>query len=959
MFLIRRYIIITALTAFVFLSKAQSTGKRIFSINGTEGDEPKILTLYQNRQGYIFAGTTKGLYRFDGVEFYKYQQATDAPSAITAIGEVYNNQLWLGFDDGHLALLQNNHIEPLLFEEGTPKKPIRKILFDKKGIVWLATAGEGIYYLRNKRMYNINEDDGLSDNYVYDIAITKDGLVKAATDRGLNIVSIENEKKDIKVFSSKDGLPDNILRCLSETPEAFSWLGMQDAGVVCLDNNQGIQTTIPNWSFGQVNDVVSTSSQVFVATEDNGLLVYDHDDKNRITTSSYHDENLKKINALFRDRESNVWAAGDHFLMRTAGSNIEMLYKLAKPSAERVHTLLHAADKSIWFNTGNSVSSITRNGNNWEQKNYIIKNIGNTDISCLYQDNRGIIWVGTLGKGIVLLDPLTGTQKTITEDSLLVNSNIISISGKDSAVWISGFEGIVCARLTNGNINYTNYTGIADIGSNYINYIFPDSKDRVWFATDGKGLTLFEKEKFTSLKQRSSGLGNVIYRIVEDPFNNLWYSTYRNGIVKYNGSSFYNYTTEQGLSDINITGLAGTRDNIIVMHRDKLDIINAKTGGITYIDDEQGIENINTDFNAYTTDREGNLYFISDSTICRYHASYYTALQPVILIDNVQLFLQEVQVQNGHSFAYDENNISFHYTGLYYSQSEEIRYQYKLENYDKNWVDTKDKTKNFPSLPPGNYTFRVRVSLNNNFSTAPEASFMFVIEKPFWANIWFILLCLAMLIVIILVIIKSRERAINKFNKLEREKIRSQLETLRSQINPHFLFNSFNTLISEIEEEPSKAVTYVEKLSDFYRSIVMNREKDLILLEEELDILNDYAFIQQKRYGRAVQITNTVTEEQGKSYYITPLALQLLIENAIKHNVVSLETPLSIDVYIDKDEYLVVKNTIAKKLQEEKGSRMGLQNIRKRYELISRRAVMVEKDEQYFIVKIPLLKSPL
>ncbi|CAN5726252.1 hypothetical protein BH10BAC2_BH10BAC2_50110 [soil metagenome] len=960
MFLIRKYIIIIALTALAFLSKAQGTGKKIFAINGTEGDEPKILTLYQNHQGYLFAGTTKGLYRFDGAEFYKYQQTlTDSPAAITAIGEVYNNQLWLGFEDGSLAVLQNNNIEPLVFEEGYPKKPIRKILFDKKGIIWLATAGEGIYYLRNKRMHNINEDDGLSDNYVYDIAVTKDGFVKAATDRGLNIISINGDQKDIKVFSSKNGLPDNILRCLSETPDAFSWLGMQDAGVVCLDNKQDIQTIIPNWSFGQVNEVVATSSQVFVATEDNGLLVYDHDEKNRITTTSYHDEHIKKITALFRDRESNIWAAGDHFLMRTAGSNIEMLYKLSKPSAENVHTLLYAEDKSIWFNTDKSISSITRNGNTWMQKNYSIKNIGNTDISCLYQDSRGMIWVGTLGKGIILLDPSTGVQKIITEDSLLVNSNIISISGRDSAVWISGFEGVVCARLKEETINYTNYTGIPDIGSSYINYIFPGSKERVWLATDGKGLTVFDKGKFTSLQQQAPGLGNVIYRIVEDPFNNLWYSTYRNGIVKYNGRSFYNYTTAQGLSDINVTGLAGTRDNIIVMHRNKLDIINAKTGVITYIDDEQGIDNINTDFNAYTTDGNGNLYFIADSTICKYHASYYTALQPVILIDNIQLFLQDVQVQNGYSFGYDENTISFHYTGLYYSQSEEIRYQYKLEGYDKDWVDTKDKTKNFPLLPPGNYTFRVRVSLNNNFSLAPEASFMFVIERPFWTNTWFILLCIALALAAIFIIIKSRERAINKFNRLEREKIRSQLETLRSQINPHFLFNSFNTLIAEIEEDPSTAVTYVEKLSDFYRSIVMNREKDLILLEEELVILNDYAFIQQKRYGRAVQIANTVTEEQGKSYYITPLALQLLIENAIKHNVVSLETPLTIEVYIDKDEYLVVKNAIAKKLQEEKGSRMGLQNIRKRYELISRRAVIVENDEQYFIVKIPLLKSPL
>ena len=146
MFRIRKYIIITALTAFTFLAKAQSTGKRIFTINGTEGDEPKILTLYQNHQGYIFAGTTKGLYRFDGVDFYKYQQALpDSAAAITAIGEVYNNQLWLGFEDGHLAVLQNNSIEPLVFEEGYPKKTIKKILFDKAGTIWLATAGEGIY----------------------------------------------------------------------------------------------------------------------------------------------------------------------------------------------------------------------------------------------------------------------------------------------------------------------------------------------------------------------------------------------------------------------------------------------------------------------------------------------------------------------------------------------------------------------------------------------------------------------------------------------------------------------------------------------------------------------------------------------------------------------------------------------------------------------------------------------
>ena len=957
---IRSYIIILLQFSIAFSLHAQNTGKRIFAITGTEGDEPRILTLYQNTQGYILAGTTKGLYRFDGLDFYKYTSTIDSMAAVTAIGEVYNNRLWIGLENGMLAEVQNNNVIPLAFEEGHPKKAIKKILLDKNGIVWIATAGEGLYYLQNKRMYNINTDDGLSDNYVYDIILTTDGRIKAATDRGLNIISIVEKKKNIKTFSSRDGLPDNILRCLFEAQGGDTWLGMEDAGIICLDNNLAKQTSTPSWKYGQVNDVVSTSSQVFIATEDNGLLVYDHDMNNKINTFSYRDDHLKKITCLMHDRESNIWASGDNFLMRTAGSTIQMVYNLSKIPVEKVHSIMHASDNSIWFNNGTSVSRIYKSDSSWKQKNYLISNISNTDISSLYQDNRGNIWIGTLGKGIVILDPSTGGQHIVKEDSLLLNSNIISISGKDSTIWISGFEGVVCVTLHDrGKMDYTNYTGIADIGSNYINYIFPDSKNRTWFASDGKGLILFDKGKFTSLQQQLTKFGNVIYKVVEDPSNNIWYSTFKNGLVKYNGNTWYNYTTEQGLSDMNITGLATVKDNIIVLHHDKLDVINASTGAITFIDDEQGVGNVNTDFNAYTTDKDGNLYFISDSSIYKYHASYNTALQPTILIDNIQLFLQDIQVPSGYNFKYDENTITFHYAGLYYSQPGKVTYQYKLEGYDKDWVDTKDKTKNFPQLPPGTYTFRVKASLNNNFSSAPEASFTFTIESPFWTNAWFIVLCFVVAVVIILIIIKSRERTINKYNRLEREKIRSQLETLRSQINPHFLFNSFNTLISEIEEDPHNAITYVEKFSDFYRSIVMNREKDIITLEEEIAILNDYAFIQQKRYGRALHINIKVTKEEGKSYYITPLALQLLIENAIKHNVVSLEIPLTIELYIDDNEYLVIKNNITKKLQQEKGSGMGLQNIQKRYELISRKSVIVENNDKFFIVKIPLLKTPI
>jgi LytS/YehU family sensor histidine kinase len=211
------------------------------------------------------------------------------------------------------------------------------------------------------------------------------------------------------------------------------------------------------------------------------------------------------------------------------------------------------------------------------------------------------------------------------------------------------------------------------------------------------------------------------------------------------------------------------------------------------------------------------------------------------------------------------------------------------------------------------------------------------------------------LLSILFLIIKQREWSIEKLNNLEKQKIQSQLETLRNQINPHFLFNSFNTLISEIEENPERAVVYVEHLSDFYRSIVLQKDKDLISLEEEITILKNYLFIQQKRFGQALLISIQLTENQQKSFYIVPLALQLLFENAVKHNVVSLEHPLHIELFINEEHQLVIRNNIREKFTPEKGSHTGLLNIQRRYQLLSGKSVTIENDTVYFTVKIPLL----
>src|SRR5436190_7729807 len=157
---------------------AQTTGGKVYLLDNDEVNKPKISTLYKNKEGLILCGTNKGLYRFDGFDFIAYQQEGLTSTEVTAIYETTDKKLWVGFNNGNIGMLAHDKIIRVKFEEGLPKEPIRSITQDEQGVTWIATAGEGIYYLKNNRLYNINEDDGLSDNYVYKlIFLPKRGIV--------------------------------------------------------------------------------------------------------------------------------------------------------------------------------------------------------------------------------------------------------------------------------------------------------------------------------------------------------------------------------------------------------------------------------------------------------------------------------------------------------------------------------------------------------------------------------------------------------------------------------------------------------------------------------------------------------------------------------------------------------------------------------------------------------------
>ena len=184
--------------------------------------------------------------------------------------------------------------------------------------------------------------------------------------------------------------------------------------------------------------------------------------------------------------------------------------------------------------------------------------------------------------------------------------------------------------------------------------------------------------------------------------------------------------------------------------------------------------------------------------------------------------------------------------------------------------------------------------------------------------------------------------------------MRFEYEHLKSQVNPHFLFNSLNTLSSLIEEDKGKAVDYTSQLADLYRSMLSYKDMDLISLADELEIIYNYMYIQQTRFGNALKLVVDIPEEIRKTKKIIPLALQILVENAIKHNVVSRQAPLIVSIIADEDS-IIVKNALHPKITKEKGEGLGLSNIQSRYALLTKKHITYSILNNEYIVSLPLL----
>jgi two-component system, LytTR family, sensor kinase len=209
---------------------------------------------------------------------------------------------------------------------------------------------------------------------------------------------------------------------------------------------------------------------------------------------------------------------------------------------------------------------------------------------------------------------------------------------------------------------------------------------------------------------------------------------------------------------------------------------------------------------------------------------------------------------------------------------------------------------------------------------------------------------------IIFLYMQKLEQSHQELETYKRISSQAQLQSLRNQVNPHFLFNNLSVLSALISQDANASVEFVRQFSNVYRYILRSDEKELTHLAEEIEFIQSYLYLLKTRFNSGLNVAIDVSEG-CLSAYILPVSLQMLVENAVKHNIISKSKPLNIEIFCRNDESITVRNNLQKRaINDTQSTQLGLTNIVKRYDFLGHHGVNIEHDDKYFCVTIPLIR---
>jgi ligand-binding sensor domain-containing protein/signal transduction histidine kinase len=718
----------------------------------TENGLPQntVHSLAQTADGYLWIGTEEGLARFDGVRFTVFDERNTPQlksNYIKALLADRHGSLWIGTAEGLLRLLDGKFTE-FTTNDGLPSNTIQAIYEDHKGDLWVATA-TGLGLLKGGAVTTFTTKERLISGSIQALFEDAEGTLWICTPYGLG--QLKNGK--FTNYTVRDGLGSNSVRSIQQDKSGRLWF----ATLSGLTSFAGGHFTNYTAQDGLPSDRIIALS----ADQDGSLLIGTANGLSRFKDNHFSGftaaDSLatSTILSLLQDREGNLWigteTGGVSLLKDTKFTTFTTRNGLLSNLAKAIYED-HAGN--IWIGTDGGGLGLLKDGRftNFSTNDGLAGNA----VLALYEDDGGTLWAGTPDGLSSFRD---GRFVTYTSAGELANGVIRSIGGDhNGSLWVGTRGGLT--RLRDG-LSKT-YTEADGLPNDFISAILSDSKGDVWVGTLG-GLSRLRGEEFTTLTTRDGLSSDVITSLYEDADSTLWIGTNGGGLNRLKDGRITAYTTRQGLFDDAVYSILedghtnlwlSCRQGIFRINKKELDdFATGKTRSISQVvygtaDGMMTRECSGGGSPAGWKSRDGRLWFSTIRGVAMIDPERIeiNQLPPPVVIEQIRIDDQSITPSERIELQPGATRLDFYYTAPSFVAPEKIRFKYKLEGFDKEWIDSGTRrVAYYTNLRPGNYRFQVVACNNDGVWSTTGASFGLYLKPYFYQTYWFYAVCLLVL----------------------------------------------------------------------------------------------------------------------------------------------------------------------------------------------------------------------
>ena len=713
----------------------------------TENGLPQntVHAITQTQNGYIWIATEGGLARYDGINFrvFDKQNTPELPSNyIRALKEDRKGNLWIGTAEG-LVRLQSGDVFTRV--EGLPNNSVQSLYEGRLGNLYVATSG-GLTVLKDDQVTNFPVNDRSVTGSIQTVFEDVEGAFWIGTPYGLT------RFKDGKfsTFTERDGLGSNSVRAIQQTRDGRLWFGTLSGLTVLHD---GVLTT-----YRMRDGLNSDRILSLCADQDGTLLIGTASGLNRLVENRFSGfesgDSLftSTILALFEDRERNIWIGtesdGINLLKDTKFTTYSTRNGL---SVNLIKSVYGSSNGDIWIGTDGGGLSLLRNGQltNYSTQAGLSSNVA---IS-LFVDTGGTVWVGTTNGLNRYRD---GTFTAQRRSGGPANEYVRSVyQDREGYLWIGTRSGLTRIK---GNESKT-FTEADGLPNDLITALYEDSNGALWIGSLG-GLTRFQREEFTTYTTKDGLSSDLVSSVYEDSDRTLWIATTGGGVNRLKDGSFTAYTTKQGLiDDVIHSVLEDARNNLWfscskgIFSASKSDFDRVASGTATSItpvaygtaDGMLTRECSGGGSPSAWKDNAGRLWFATIKGVAMIDPAKIKTNQqaPPVVVEQLRTDDQVAIFNNNSEIAAGQSRFDFYYTAPSFVAPENIRFKYKLEGFDRDWIDSGTRRiASYTNLRPGNYRFRVIACNSDGLWNETGATFSFYLKPYFYQTIWFYLLIL-------------------------------------------------------------------------------------------------------------------------------------------------------------------------------------------------------------------------